>query len=311
MTLGSVSWRFSRDTWVMPTTVSLIGCGHMGSALARAVKRSGHDVRGFDADRGRLEALAAEGIGSATSLTDAFVGAELVILSVPTYDIATDVLRSVDDPDAWNATTVVNLVTGTPQEARACADLVLDRGADYLDGAILNYPGEVGTPEAMTVFAGAQAVWIRHRGTLMALGGESEHVAEDVGAANVLEVAAAGAFYTVALGGLAEAASYVRAEGLDPRVALGAARREAAQLLADVDAALEDVATGEHGTDQATLDVFLEAAEVWHGGMVRAGQRAELMATSVSMLKRAHDAGLGQLGFFAQVQTLDAVHGKA
>lgn len=284
--------------------VSVFGCGLMGSSLARALHAAGSEVGGFDPDASRLAALEAEGIGARSSVAEGFAEADLVVISVPTYAHVRGILSEMESEENWSPT-VVNLVTGTPSEARTTAATVLAHGASYLDGAIFNYPSEVGTEEAVVVFAGAEEAWTANRELLMSLGGGSVYVGGDVGAANVIDVSMAGAFYTAALGALAEAAAYVRSEGVDLRLALPAARREAEQLVADVGEALEAVASGDYSTDQASIDLFLEAAEAWTDAMTESKQRGALMAATTANLRRAHDAGHGKLGFFAQVEAIN------
>lgn len=284
--------------------ISVIGCGDMGAALARALSAAGHHVHVFDLDDSRVAAVATGGIYAADSTKDAFEQSELIVLSVPTYDNVGKVLESVDSLETWRSKTIVNLVTGTPQEASSCADVVHGNGAAYLDGIILAFPGIIGTEEAMVLFSGSNETWRPWSETLMALGGSSRHVSEEIGGANVLD-AMTGVFLTVSLTALIEAMGYLRAQGMDVHGAKDAAKRIVDELETEVNQlSIEAVTAGKHKTDEATIDVWLDAAEGWYRTIESVGQRGSLLATTVDTLKRASDAGLGDKSIYASIDVL-------
>jgi 3-hydroxyisobutyrate dehydrogenase-like beta-hydroxyacid dehydrogenase len=283
----------------------------MGSALARTLARAGHRVAVYDVQRESAESLAGDGIEAASGLDAALAAGEFVLFSIPTYDNVFDLLSVADGQIDWAGKTVLNLVTGTPAEARRCRDVFEGRGAGYLDGAIFAYPSGIGSPETVILVSGPYELWDRVAEFVRALGGESDHAGAEIGSANVVDVAMAGAFFSVALGGLVEAAAYIQAEGVDLRAAARAARREAAQIALDIDGALEQIRAGRFEAIDATLAVFLEAVEVWQAAMTAAGQRAALTTALLENLQTAEGAGHANSSFFAQVQSLNAPFVKA
>lgn len=291
----------------MSTCVSVIGCGLMGSALARALNVSGHTVTACDLDTERLDMLAADGIETVNSAEQAFARSELIIINVPDHKAVDAVFDDVSPLKCWEGKTLVDLVSATPKGARAVGATVASKGAAYLDGAILAYPGNIGSKDAMILFSGRTETWNRFEKTLLSLGGASYHVSDEIGSASVLNVAMAGAFFIGSLAAFAEAAAYIRSQGLDLWAALAPAKSEALLVAAGIEEAIESIVTGNHETNQSTIDAFLGAAENWHDAMTESGQPATLMGAATATLRRAHDAGYGGLGFFAQVDTLGNV----
>src|SRR5580765_5315437 len=50
--------------------LGMIGLGRMGANMVRRLERAGHECIGFDVDANVVEALAADGVEGATTLTD-------------------------------------------------------------------------------------------------------------------------------------------------------------------------------------------------------------------------------------------------
>ena len=79
--------------------------------------------------------------------------------------------------------TLVQLTSGSPADARAGLEWAKAHGVDYLDAAILAYPGFVATDDATVCYAGSRAVFDRHLTTLQAIARNSVYVDETIGSA--------------------------------------------------------------------------------------------------------------------------------
>jgi hypothetical protein len=106
----------------------------------------------------------------------------------------------------------MQLSTGRPQEARELEEWIRASGAEYLDGAILAYPDQVGSSEAVILVAGPEATFRRCEGLLRSLRG-IQHVGEPVGAASALDCAALSFIFGALLGAL-HGARVCEVEGL-------------------------------------------------------------------------------------------------
>lgn len=281
----------------MSGAVGIIGCGLLGSAVARTLALTGENVYAWNRTAESAAALATHGVTPCDSVAELTHHSELILAALTTYAATHEVLAAVD---SLAGTTVAVLSTGVPADAERMATTVAQLEGRYLDTALLGYPTDLGAAATMLAVAGPVDVWKGHRPLFQLLGGASRHVSEDIAGANVLDVAATGAFYTVAYGAAVEAAAYAHARGLDPRALIPAAAAWLPILRRNLDEVAEAVASGEHHSDQATVDTYLEAARAWRAEMAGSGVRGRLIAATEQNLDAAHAQGLGQLGFSAQ-----------
>ncbi|MFC4376969.1 NAD(P)-dependent oxidoreductase [Nocardia halotolerans] len=174
--------------------VSLIGLGAMGTALAKALLAGGHEVTVWNRTPARADALVADGAKVAASSAEAMAAADLVILCV--LDDAA--VREHVEPAATGlrGSTVVNLTTTTPEQARALGTWAAARGIDVLDGGIMAVPEMVGGPDAFVLYSGAAAAFERYR-SVLELFGRAEYVGEDLGAAAMYDVSILGGMYAM------------------------------------------------------------------------------------------------------------------
>jgi len=286
--------------------VAVIGCGLMGSALARAFANSGRSVAAWNRTYERAEALAGDDITPVRSIEDAVGSGQLVVACTATYDTTRSALEPVAE---WSGAQLVNIGTSTPDEAEQMESWAKGRGAEYLDGAILAYPQDIGSAKALLLFSGSPAIWSEHEQTLMSLGGASRHVSDLVRAAAVLELGIVGAFYVAALSAYVEAATYVQSQGVSAaalRTATAAALESLRYTTEEAAAAIE---SGNHETDSATLSTYAEGSRAGLVAMKAAGLRARLLTAAVGSMEAAEAAGFGELGFYVQAKVAHTADG--
>lgn len=170
-----------------PTPVTVIGLGLMGQALAGAFLHAGHPTTGWNRTAAKAEPLVARGAVLAASARAAVAASPLVVVCVTDYGAVRELLGSLSD--VLDGRTVVNLTSGTSQEARDTARWAAGHGAVYLDGAILAIPQAIGTAESLIVYSGPQPVFDRHETNLRGLGGEARYVGADPGLASLYDAA--------------------------------------------------------------------------------------------------------------------------
>ncbi|MFI1434338.1 NAD(P)-binding domain-containing protein [Streptomyces lydicus] len=285
-------------TTTTPTTydVAVIGCGLMGAALAKALAGAGHTVAAWNRTPERARAIAGGGVTAVPSIDEAVRSAGLVVACTSTYDTARAVLSTVTD---WGDAPLVNLGSAAPHEVMAMARWAHERGIGYLDGAILCFPGQVGTAEGTVLYSGSASVWSAHLSTLMSLGASSAHIAEEVQAASAMDAAIIGSFYVSSMSAYLEGAGFALAMGVTADTlrsvtesVIGALRRATGQAVAAIE-------NDSYGTDQATLGVYAEGSRHVLAGMRAAGHHPRLLAAAVEGLEAGEAAGLGDLGLYA------------
>ena len=168
---------------------SIIGLGAMGSALARALLREGHRVTVWNRTSTKAEPLVRDGAAPAADASSAVAASPVIIICVDNYEVTRDILSGHEVRSRLSGRVLVQLSTGTPQEAREGDRWARESGADYLDGAILAYPDQMGTPDATLLVAGTEATFKRCEPLLRSLAGGLTYVGEQVGAASALDCA--------------------------------------------------------------------------------------------------------------------------
>lgn len=128
--------------------VVVLGCGLMGSALARSFANSGCSTGAWNRTHDRAAALAADGVHAIADIREAVAAAPLVITCLIDYDTTLAALAHVAD---LSGKTVVNLGSETPEEVAAFAAAMAERGAESIDGSIICYPESIGTEEGAII----------------------------------------------------------------------------------------------------------------------------------------------------------------
>jgi 3-hydroxyisobutyrate dehydrogenase-like beta-hydroxyacid dehydrogenase len=197
---------------VEKTSLSLLGLGAMGAALARAWLAAGHQLTVWNRTPGRATPLAAEGAKAADSAAEAVAANTLVVVCLLDDTSVEEALAGVD----LTGRDLVNLTTGTPAQARDRAEWARRRGARYLDGGIMAVPPMIGVPEAggYVFYSGSRDLFERHRETLAVPVG-TEYVGQDAGFAALHDVALLSAMYGM-FAGAAHAFALIRKEDIDP-----------------------------------------------------------------------------------------------
>jgi 3-hydroxyisobutyrate dehydrogenase-like beta-hydroxyacid dehydrogenase len=175
----------------------------MGRALAKALVERGHPTTVWNRTPGRAGDLA---VTHATTAAEAVAANDLVLLCLLDFESVVEVLDGVD----LAGRTVVNLTTGTPEEAEKLDTLLTGRGADYLDGGIMAIPSMIGTASATVLYSGSEQAFRQAEKVLEAFGA-ARYLGAKVGLAALNDIAMLTGMYGM-LGGFAHAAALVRGE---------------------------------------------------------------------------------------------------
>jgi 3-hydroxyisobutyrate dehydrogenase-like beta-hydroxyacid dehydrogenase len=197
----------------MKATTTVIGLGAMGIALARALLRDGHRVTVWNRTAAKAEPLVRDGAVLAPSSASAIAASTTVVVCVDDYEVTHKILGTKEAASALAGRVLIQLTTGTPQEARDGEAWAREQGADYLDGKIFAWPRQIGTPEAAIFVAGRESVFQKSEPILKTLAGNVTHLGEQIGLAAALHLA--GTSYLVGSWlGFVHGAQLCQAEGL-------------------------------------------------------------------------------------------------
>lgn len=280
-------------------SVTVIGLGPMGQAMAAAFLDAGYAVTVWNRTTGRADALVARGARAASDAEAAVAANDLVVLSLTDYDAVFEVLESVEP--ALRGRTVVNLGSDTPGRAREAARWLAERGAGHLTGGVQVPPSGIGSPESSTFYSGPVELFQRHRAALEVLTG-ADYRGDDPGLAQLYYQIQMDLFWSSMVGYLHATANGISAEefrpyalptaSLVPRmIEFYAPRITAGDHRGDVDRLTMALASIEHVRDTAEasgVDGALPAvlAEAVRRG-VAAGDGAASLSTLVGRFRRA------------------------
>ena len=281
------------------TDVTIIGCGLMGSAVARAIAAASYDLTVWNRTPEKARALQGDRILPVASLQEAIDASPRVLVVVSTYQDALDAFRDVA---GWEGKAVVNVGSSAPAEVDVFGEWAGAVGARYLDGAILVYPNEIGTSSGRAVFSGPADVWKDFEGVLATLGAGVAYVSGNVRSASVLDVAAVGAFFTSSVTAYLEAAGYAKACGIGPRELLATCEPLLDILRSDMQGLTEALLSDGYESDQVTVATYAAATRSFLQAMRGAGQRARHVEAAVASLDAAESAGYEDLGLYSLVR---------
>jgi 3-hydroxyisobutyrate dehydrogenase-like beta-hydroxyacid dehydrogenase len=173
----------------MKPAISVLGTGRMGSALVRALLKAGHRTTVWNRTAEKAAPLAGAGALVAASVQEAVEAAEIVIVNVTDYAATAALLRGDGVAEALRGKLVVELTSGTPDGAREAGRWAASQGVSDLDGAIMATPDFIGTEHGTILVSGPKQAFDMAGDMFRALGGNVQHVGEDLGLANALDSA--------------------------------------------------------------------------------------------------------------------------
>ena len=191
-------------------SVTVLGLGAMGSALAAAFLSAGRSVTVWNRSAGKAGELVARGAAEAATVEEAVRASGLVVACLWDHRSVHETLDPVTGALAGRV--VVNLTNGTPGQGRELGRWAGEHGFALLDGGIMAVPPMIGGPGAFVLYSGPEEAFTTHRDALDALG-ESRYVGPDHGMAALYDIALLSAMYGASMGELS-AFALVRSAGV-------------------------------------------------------------------------------------------------
>lgn len=156
------------------TTISLLGCGLMGTPMATRLLNHGYTLAAWNRTRSKADALAAKGARVADTPAQAVADADIVITMLEHGGVVEDVLFNPALPGASiglkAGALVIDMSSILPEQAQAHGPRLAAQGVAYLDAPVSGgtVGAEAGTLAIMA--GGAEADFERARPVLEVLG---------------------------------------------------------------------------------------------------------------------------------------------
>lgn len=245
-------------------TVSVIGLGLMGTALAKTFLTNHHHVTVWNRTASKCTLLAQAGARVARSITEAAEASQIIVVCVLDHAVSNSLLHTSEVSTRLKGKTVVQLTSGAPRDAREGEAWAKQHGVAYLDGAIMGYPKDIGTSKGTILYAGSQTTFEVTQSVLRSLGGNALFVGENIGNASTLDGSLVGSFVAGTVLAFLHGAAICEAEGVPLDTYLSVVLKHVMpRLVADtMQMGVEMITKGSYAGSQATLDTW--AAGISH-----------------------------------------------
>ncbi|KAF7589128.1 hypothetical protein BBP40_004733 [Aspergillus hancockii] len=135
-------------------TVSILGLGGMGSAIARTYTKAGYKTTIWNRSIAKTHCLVADGAVRAASAAECIGASSLVITCLLNAHAFQDVLAKVDQRSCADRI-LVDYTSAKPEEVKQSQATALQLSfSTYIRGAIETYPAYVGLPESLFYYSG-------------------------------------------------------------------------------------------------------------------------------------------------------------
>jgi 3-hydroxyisobutyrate dehydrogenase-like beta-hydroxyacid dehydrogenase len=272
----------------------------MGSALASVFLQRGYETTVWNRSADKAQALVGQGARLAATPEEAIAASPLIIACVLDYEA----LYGVLDPVAASlkGKVLVNLSSGSPEQAHEAAAWARSHAADYLDGAIMTTPPGVGSPEMMFLYSGSHTAFEARRPALESLG-DPLYLGADPGLASLYDAALLGLMWSTMTGWL-HGTALVGAEKVSATAFTPIAIRWLTAVAGFLTTYASQVDAGRYPGDDATIDVQIATIDhLIHAAEARGIDNA-LPELLKSAMERTKAAGHGSDSYASVIEVL-------
>ncbi|MDQ0861085.1 NAD(P)-dependent oxidoreductase [Bacillus sp. V2I10] len=283
--------------------VSVIGLGPMGAALVRALLKNGKSVTVWNRTSANAEPLVREGAVLASSAASAIEASPVTIICVANYETSYRILDTKEVLPALAGRVLIQLSTGTPQQARDNEAWALERGAEYLDGAIAATPSQMGRPDTTIFTSGSDSAFQKSVPFLNDLAGNVPYLGEQVGSASAYDLAFLANLFG-SMFGFIHAARILESEGL--RVdSFGSMMADIAPIMGEINKHNgEVIQAGLFENPESSLNTCAVTGELFVQQAQEAQINAAFPAFAQGLLRKAQAAGYGNEEVGALIKVL-------
>ncbi|MDY8025912.1 NAD(P)-dependent oxidoreductase [Paenibacillus polymyxa] len=173
----------------MNNSVSVIGLGPMGLAIAHVLLQKGYRVTVWNRTSEKAELIVKTGAILAPNAAAAISASAVSIICVSDYAASYSILNTDEVKTALAGRILIQLSTGSPQQARDHEVWTQTYQAEYIEGAIVASPTQMGQPEATLFSSGSPSAFQKCELLLKSVAGNVLYLGEQVSAASTTDLA--------------------------------------------------------------------------------------------------------------------------
>jgi 3-hydroxyisobutyrate dehydrogenase-like beta-hydroxyacid dehydrogenase len=272
-------------------TVTVIGLGPMGQAMAAAYLAAGYAVTVWNRTASRADALVAQGAVRAGSVDRALAAGGPVLLSLIDTDAMYTTFASPEAQAALSGRVLVNLSADTPAKAGAAARWAQERGARVLVGAMNVPPSGIGKAESSGFYSGSEELFEEQRELLSVLT-TPDFRGEDPSLAALFYQLNMVVFWS-SMTGYWQAAALAEANGISAAEFLPYANYTADSMRGFQQFYAPRIDAGNHAGDVDRLTMCLEGIEHIRHTLADSGVDTGVFAAHAELFRAAVDGGRG------------------
>ncbi|ALC83901.1 MULTISPECIES: NAD(P)-dependent oxidoreductase [Bacillus] len=285
------------------SNVTVIGLGPMGTAIAQTLIQNGKSVTVWNRSSEKAKKLIQQGAILASSVASAVSASPVVIICVSNYDTTYKILDTDEVFSTLADRGIVQMSTGTPQEARDNEAWAHERGAKYLDGAILATPSQMGKADTPIFVSGAKDAFQQNEEVLKILAGNVSFMGEQVGAAAAWDLAVLSNMFG-SMTGFFHGARIFESEGI-PVDSLGSMIANISPILGQmVKYESEVIQKEDYKNPQSAIDMCMKTIKLFMEQAHEAGINNEFPTFAMGIFQKALDMGYGNEELGALIKVL-------
>lgn len=274
----------------------MLGLGQMGAAIAVALVKAGYETTVWNRSPGKT----VQGANHAKTVQEAIAESPVVIAAVSDHET----VRTV----GGTAKVLINLATGTPEQAKETADWAAERGIEYLDGAMLAVPSNIATPDAHFLFSGSKAVFEDNRRMLDLLA-TNHYLGEDPTVAALWDAALLSIGYS-AFFGFFQAFALLETAGTRPSEFVPVAQQSIQGLFSFIRELAGEIETGDYRGGASPVDMNRAVLGSLVGTSLSRGVNAETLTPIRALLDRRSADGHGNDSLSSVIEVLRTGKGR-
>ncbi|TKH45420.1 3-hydroxyisobutyrate dehydrogenase [Paenibacillus terrae] len=274
-------------------SVSVIGLGSMGVAIAQSLLQSGYRVTVWNRTSEKAELIVKTGAILAPNAAAAISASAVSIICVSDYAASYSILDTDEVKAALAGRILIQLSTGSPQQARDHEVWTQTYQAEYIEGAIVAAPTQMGQPEATIFSSGSSSAFHKCEPLLKSVAGNVLYLGEQVSAASTTDLAFLSYLFGSYLG-FFHAARILESDGL--RVdTFGAMIAQISPVIGGVmKYESEFIQSGVYDKPQSSVNMSMVTVDLLMEQAREAGMNNEFPVFAQSLFKKALDAGYGE-----------------
>ncbi|AHN21783.1 NAD(P)-dependent oxidoreductase [Lysinibacillus varians] len=283
--------------------VTVIGLGSMGATLARVLLKKGYQVTVWNRSIEKAESLLEDGAILATSVASAVSASEVSIICLSDYKASISILDTKEVKRALSGRVLIELSTGSPQQARDNELWAQENNVKYLDGAIAASPLQIGNLEATIFTSGSLIAYKQSEQILKCLAGNVPYLGEQVSAASSTDLAFLSYLFGSYLG-FFHAARILESDGL--RIDdFGSMIAHVSQVVGEVmKNESEVIQTETYDNPQSSINMCMTTVELFMAQAQEAKINNEFPMFAQGLFQRALDAGYGNEELAALIKVM-------